>query len=97
MQSSFLSNIIILTRIGGFFKHYLLSVKIRCLPLENKEPHSKLCGPSFGRKERIYRSRKVANDNGSQPAEASLAGLSDMESGFSSPKVTLRVMLSPAR
>lgn len=27
----------------------------------NKEPHSELCGPSFGRKERIYRSRKVAN------------------------------------
>ena len=26
-----------------------------------------------------------------------MAGLSDVESGFSSPKVTLRVMLSPAR
>ena len=64
---------------------------------KNKEPHRELCGPSFGRKERIYRSRKVANEEGPQPAGVSLAGLSEVESGFSSPKVMLRVMLSPAR
>ena len=32
-------------------------------------------------------------NNGAQTAGASLAGLSEVESGFSSPKVMLRVML----
>ena len=85
--------------------------ELKCLPLEgkamfipynDKEPHTEVCGPSFGRKREDERSRKAANLRVAQLrllawGSRTVLGLSPTPAGRTSSKVSSSVSTCPAR